>query len=86
MTSRPIFFLSFLSANFGSLAVPDPLNLVEIGASIQNWWVPRLKWRLDPLLGPFLAILSHFGPFWAFFLTLFGHLGEGQMLQVGPTP
>ena len=25
------------------------------------------KCRLDPLLGPFLIILSHFGPFWAFF-------------------
>ena len=43
------------------------------------------KRRLDPLLGPFLVILSHFGPFWAFF-DLFGHLGEGQMLQVGPDP
>ena len=30
----------------------------------------------------FWAILGPFGPF----LTLFGHLGEGQRLQVGPDP
>ena len=35
-----------------------------------------------PLLGPFLVILSHCWPF----LALFGRLGEGQGLQVGPDP
>ena len=38
---------------------------------------------------PFGAILGHFESFWALlglFLTLFGHLGEGQRLQVGPDP
>ena len=51
---------------------------VKIGGSRE------LKWRLDPLLGPFLVIfiLGRFGPF----LTLFGHLGEGQRLQVDPDP
>ena len=43
------------------------------------------KWRPDPILGPYLAILSHFWPVWAFF-TLFGHLGVGQRLQVDPDP
>ena len=41
-----------------------------------------LKLRLDPLLGPFLVILSHFGPF----LTLFGHLGEGAKAPSGSGP
>ena len=35
------------------------------------------KGRQDPFLGPFLVILSHFGPFGPF-LTLFGHLGGGN--------
>ena len=41
--------------------------------------------RRDPILGPFSAILSHVWPFWAFF-DLFGHLGVGQRIQVGPGP
>ena len=33
---------------------------VKIGGS-------RAKWRLDPILGPFLTIFDHFWPFEAFF-------------------
>ena len=43
---------------------PDPGKMgwgVKIGRSRGPMW------RLDPLLGPILVILSHFGPFGAFF-------------------
>ena len=40
------------------------------------------KCRLELLLGPFLVILSHFGPFWAFF----GHLGGGKGSKWVRTP
>ena len=99
---------------------PDPLQLGTMGRGIKIGWSRGPKWRPDPLLGPFLVILSHFDhlgggnsepvdpdgvsklvgpegpsgvqtlfwghfwPFWAFFLTLFGYLGGGQWLQVGP--
>ena len=58
-----------------------------------------VKWGGEPkLVGPegpgpsrptFGAIFGHFEPFGALFgplLTLFGPLGEGQRLQVGPDP
>ena len=40
------------------------------------------KCRLDPLLGPFLVILSHLGPFWAFF-DPFWPFGRGAKAPSG---
>ena len=61
---------------------PDPLKLGKMGRGIKIGGSRGPKWRLDPILGPFLAIFGPFGPF----LTLFGHLGAEQRLQVGPDP
>ena len=43
------------------------------------------KCRLDPPLGPFLVILSHLGPFWAFF-DLFWSFGCGAKTPSVPGP
>ena len=43
------------------------------------------KCRLDPLLGPFLVILSHFGPLWAFF-DPFWPFGWGATAPSGSGP
>ena len=49
---------------------------VKIGGS--RW----PKWRLDPILGPFLAIFGPFGPF----LTLFWSFGWGAKAPSGSGP
>ena len=38
------------------------------------------KWRLDPILGPFLAILAIFGPFWLFGWGATAPSGSGPTL------
>ena len=43
------------------------------------------KWRLDPILGPFLAILSHFWPVGAFF-DPFWSFGRGATAPNGSGP
>ena len=40
---------------------------------------------VPPFSHPERYLVGHFWPFWAF-CDLFGHLGGGQRLQVGPDP
>ena len=59
------------------------------GGGLRRWAEgpagPVPKCRRELLLGPFLVILSHLGPFWPFF-DPFWPFGWGQRLQVGPDP
>ena len=55
------FFYPFWSFGWGA-TVPSGSGPPKVGGSRGP------KWRLDPILGPFLAIFGPFGPF----LTLFG--------------
>ena len=51
----------------GSKWVRTPYSWGKIGRGVKIDGPRGSKWRLDPLLWPFLVILSHFGPLWACF-------------------
>ena len=70
---------------FLDLLDPGPYSWGKMERGVKIGGSRRPKCRLDPLLGPFWVILSHLGPFWAFF-DPFWSFGRGQRLQVGPDP
>ena len=78
---------------FGQLGVgkrlqvgPDPLfSWGKMGWGVKIGGSRGPKWRPDPILVPFLAILSHFWPFWAFF-DPFWPLGWGVTAPSGSGP
>ena len=60
-------FWPFWVGGNGSKWVQNPYSWGKMGWGVKIGGSRGPTWRPDPILGPFLAILSHFWPFWAFF-------------------